>query len=218
MTPSALDAVKLLMVFAPIVAATLAVPLGSLGWRIFFASLCFSVLLLWFARVRRPEWRPMVSLLFPLSVFQILPDYFLSSVLKVLAFDETGGLRVGTVPVFMGLLWTVPLFFVLLIAQQVAEHWRSQSAGLWTATVVALIVFTATEATLWAVPIWHAQQVRQVAHVALYVPPAEAILGGASWVALGQVTRGQVHPVVAAAVVALLYTGALACSFTLMPA
>ncbi len=218
MTPSARDAISLLMVFVPVAAGSLAVPLGALGLRIFFAALFFSMLLLWFSRVRRLEWRPMVSLLLPLSVFQILPDSFLSSVLKVLVFDETGGPRIGTVPVFMGVLWTIPLFFILVTAQVVAERWRSWNAGLLTATVMALIVFTATEATLWAVPIWHAQQVRQFAHVALYVPPAEAVLGGAAWVALDHVTRGQIHPVAAAAVVSLLYTGSLACAFTLVPA
>ena len=149
-------------------------------------------------RVSLSMWR----FLLPLSVLMILPDAFLSAHLGVLVFPDTGSPFLGSVPVFMAGLWVIPLFLVL--------H-AGESGGLPGAALASCLVFTAAEATLWAIPVWHAINVTTVAHVAVYLLVPETVLGLSAWLAWRQVGDcGLLLRLTAAFAVMTLYLGNVA--------
>ncbi|MCU0696236.1 MAG: hypothetical protein MUC96_06895 [Myxococcaceae bacterium] len=193
-------------------------PIAPLGWRLFGLVVVYGVALVAVSATRRPEWRPLVRFLVPLSVFQVVPDWFLSQELEVLVFPDTGGPRIGTVTGAMAGMWTIPLFISVFGAEVVCarrgvpdEDWSTPA--LLTAAI-ALALFTASEATLWALPLWFAKGVTQVARVAVYVLPAEALLGAATFVGFRATReRGLGAAIGAAAIVSMLYLGALATSY-----
>jgi hypothetical protein len=102
-------------------------------------------------------------------------------------------------------LWVPPLFLVLLLAR------GSALAG----AVLAVLVFGVAELLAPALGLWEPRAARQVGSTALYVLPAEAVLGAAVVVAarLARTTRDRL---LAAPAVALLYTGALFVSLLLL--
>ena len=112
--------------------------------------------------------------LLPLSVFMVLPDAFLAAHLGVLVFPDTGSPYLGPVPLFMAGLWVIPLFLIVRAGDR---------GGAAAAALAALIIFTAAEATLWAVPVWYAREVAQIGHVAVYLVVPETVLGVSTWLA-----------------------------------
>ena len=194
-----------------------ALSLGAVGWRVLALVVLYNAALPLWARARGHAaavrlWRFLV----PVSAFQVVPDAFLVDVLGVLAFPDTGGPRLGPVPLALLGMWTIPLFGIVWTAQRV-EQGRGPRAAAWAAAAFALVAFGIAEATLWAVPIWEAQDVTVVGRVALYVLAPEALLGAAAYLAEGW-TRGSgpLARVGAAAMVALLYLGALGASYYVM--
>lgn len=183
---------------------------GPLGWRILTATLAYHVALPLFARRRRrPEWLSLWSFLLPLGLLQILPDWYLVNRAGVLVFPDTGSPVVGTVPWFMAGLWVVALFPVLWLADAAFSR-GGAIAGAVTAALASSAMFTAAEATLWAVPIWHARDVPQTAHVAHYLLWPELALGLSAWAAW-RLSREAGWPLrlAAAATVMLVYQGNL---------
>lgn len=195
-------------------------PVGVLGVRLTALVLAYAVAMVAFTRTRRPEWWPVLRFVMALSAFQVLPDWFLSRVLGVLVFADTGGPRIDTVPAFMAGLWTVPFFFSVMTGRLVAARsgqGSSSPRAVGVSVGVGLALFLLSEATLWALPMWEATGVATVLHVAVYVVPAEALLCWA--VVAGAEATHDSRParvVGVAALVALLYTGALAVSFLLL--
>lgn len=181
------------------------------GWIIFVLILGYNIALPMFAwRWKYQVWRSAWEFGLLLSVFQILPDYFLADTLKTLVFPDTGFWFIGPVPAFMALLW-VPIFVLCLYTGEQVREVRGEMAGVIASAAVALLVLGLAEATLWAVPIWHAQSVQTVARVAIYVWLAEGVLGAAvfiAWRSAGQSSWWR--RTVAAFAVMLIYTGALA--------
>ena len=118
-------------------------------------------------------------------------------------FPDTGGIRVGDViPLAMCGMWALPLFLVVLIARD------SVARG----ALVAFVLFLGTELVAPTAGLWEpAGDVTKVAGVALYVLPAEAVLGAATVLAV-RATRDRPlgERVLAAGAVSTLYTGALA--------
>jgi hypothetical protein len=74
--------------------------------------------------------------------------------------------------------------------------------------LLSLVIFTLAEATLWAVPVWHAREVALLGHVAVYLLVPETLLGVSAWLAWRK-TRdaGPAAQILAAAVVMVLYLG-----------
>ena len=173
-----------------------------LGWRLLGLVVLYNVALPLVGRWRgRAGWAELWAFLVPLSAFQVVPDAFLAGVLGSLDFPDTGGPRLGPVPLALAGMWTIPL-------------WLSTWAGLrarsaWAAAAVAGVLFVGAEATLWAVPVWRAVGVATVGPVAVYVVAPEVLLGGAAYGAFVW-SRGRAGwvRVTAAAAVSLLYLGA----------
>jgi hypothetical protein len=201
--------------FAGVCALALAAPVGvAPGPRMAALVLGYHLAFLAFARARgRADWLDLWAFLLPLSLLQVLPDWFLSAQLGVLVFPEDGLPKLGTVAPYMAGLWVIPLLVTLLIARAVDRRYGA-AAGLLAAGGVAVTIFAGAEATMWAIPAWHARGVFTVLHIAVYVLPAELALGMAAHVAYAAV-EGRRLPakLVAALAVMLLYTGALSVSY-----
>ena len=170
------------------------------GWVLLAAAAACGVGLLVVARsAGRREWVAWWALLAPLSVLQVLPDWALVEVAGTLVFPDLGAPRVGdAVPLYMAGLWVPPLFLVLLLAR------GSALAG----AVLAVLLFGVAELLAPALGLWEPRGARRIGSTALYVLPAEAVLGAAVVVAARH-ARTTRERLVAAPVVALLYTGAL---------
>jgi hypothetical protein len=160
-----------------------------------------------------PWLRRAWAVLAPLSVVMVLPDWFLSEVLGVLRFPDTGGPFLGTVPVAMSGMWTIALLPVVGIALAVGLR-RGPAAGRWTAAGAGLLLFGAAERLAPALPLWEPVGVREVAGVAVYVLLPEVVLSVCAYAlvaARGRLTGGET-----AALTVLLpftYLGMLATSY-----
>ena len=160
--------------------------------------------LLLVARTRR-EWVSWWQLLAPLSVLQVLPDWALVEVAGTLVFPDLGAPRIGdAVPLYMAALWVPPLLAVLLVARGSAVR----------GALAAVAVFGVAELFAPALGLWEPRGTQEVAGLALYVLPAEAVLGSAVVVAARQARTAR-DRLLAAPAVALLYTGALFVSLLL---
>lgn len=154
---------------------------------------------------RGTAWFSLVGFLCLVSTFQVLPDWILADVLGTLAFPDQGGPRFDdTVPVAMALMWVAPLFLALAAADL-----RPGRAAL-----AAFVVFAGAELLAPVVGLWEPTgDTARLLGVAVYVPPAEAVLGWAA--AVGHracAGRGLGTTIGAAAAVSVLYTGALVVS------
>lgn len=213
------DLVVFHVLFAVVCVAALLAPLDlATGWRLSVCTVSYVVALPFVARRRgHPDWNELWLFLVPLSLFQVLPDWFLSAVLETLVFPDDGSPRVGTVCAYMAGLWVIPLMLVVTSARMIERGtpggpaWRGPAlAGL-----MALLVFGLAEATSHRLlGSWYARDVWMVGDVAIYVLPAELLLGVATFRAAARVEgAGFGAKVAAAAGVALMYTGALALSY-----
>ena len=182
----------------------LLLPAPAKGWAVLAVSVGGCVGLVALARaLDRPAWSAALGVLIPISIFQLVPDWFLADVLGTLRFPDTGGLRVGgVIPLAMCGMWALPLFLVVLLARD------SVARG----AAAAFVLFLGTELAAPTAALWEpAGDVTKVAGVALYVLPAEAVLGAAIVLAV-RATRDRPlgERVLAAAAVSTIYTGALA--------
>ncbi|HEX5922769.1 MAG TPA: hypothetical protein VFY45_02985 [Baekduia sp.] len=181
----------------------LLLPSPAKGWAVLAVSSGGCAGLVALARVLdRPAWSAALGVLIPISIFQLVPDWFLADALGTLNFPDTGGIRVGgVIPLAMCGMWALPLFLVVLIARD------SIARG----ALAAFVLFLGTELAAPTAALWEpAGDVTKIAGVALYVLPAEAVLGAATVLAV-RATRDRPlgERMLAAAVVSTLYTGAL---------
>lgn len=209
--------------FAVAAGVVLALPMGALGWRILLLVLVFHIGLVVLARRTGDEylWRAW-TVLAPLSVVMVLPDWFLSAVLGSLEFPDTGGPFIGTVPLFMAGMWTIALIPIVLVGALVAQRvesaagggTRSFALGAAAAAIAGLVFFWAAELVAPSIPIWQPVDVPMFAGVAAYVLLPEAVLSAAAYVLVATVER---IPRAATAALTLLlpftYTGMLATSY-----
>jgi len=210
------DAVVFHTAFALVALATLALPVPDLGWRLLGLVVLYSVALPLAGQARgHHEWMRLWGFLALVSVFQVGPDAFLASVLGTLNFPETGGPRLGSTPLAMAGMWTIPLWISLFTSRQLDRG--DLRRGLWIAALVCGVMLVGAEATLWAVPIWHAVDVTTVGPVAVYVIVPEILLGATTYLAY-MTTREQSWAVklAAAGLVSLVYLGALCASYGLV--
>ncbi|WP_420454399.1 DUF6989 domain-containing protein [Rubrivirga sp.] len=216
MTPGARsgrDALAFHAAFAVVAGLTLALPAPALGWRVLALVALYNVALPVVGRVRRHHgWVALWAFLAPLSAFQVVPDAVLADVLGSLDFPDTGGPRLGPTPLAMAGMWTIPLWGALFVAERLSRGSAARGAA-WAAALTGVLLVGA-EATLWAVPIWRAVDVATVGPVAWYVILPEVLLGAVSYLAFQQTRRRSVAVrVAAAALVSLVYLGALAASY-----
>ncbi|XDD53202.1 hypothetical protein AB3N62_12035 [Leptospira sp. WS4.C2] len=147
----------------------------TLLFHISFAGLC--LVLRWHTPFR--IWKFLV----PLSILMVFPDWFLSAVLQILVFPEDGFLKIGTVSGYMAGLWAIPLFICVYTGIKLEEMSVSiVGTCLWVG-ICALVIFGASEATMWVLGSWYAQDVKMWGKVAYYVLVPEMILGITTYLA-----------------------------------
>ena len=221
MSRSARDAVTFHAAFAVVALAVLFIPPGlgpeavgspgvPLGWRLLGLVILYNVALPLVGRSRgHPEWASLWLSMALISVCQVVPDAFLATVLGTLDFPDTGGPRLGGVPLAMAGMWTIPLWIAVFTGRRLGAG--DPVRGALVAAAVAALLLVGAEATLWAVPIWHAVDVAQVGPVALYVVVPEAVLGATAYLAyVGTRDRALVIRALAGGAVMLIYLGGLA--------
>jgi hypothetical protein len=144
-----------------------------------------------------------------LSVCQVLPDLLLVQYLGTLTFPALGASGFGPVPIYMAGLWVAPLLIVIWLAQLALRASVAVAAAV--ALLAALAVFGAAEwAAAHVLTLWLPRRVETWQGIALYVLPAEALLGLVAWLTFTQVQHRTVFmKAFGAALVALFYTGAL---------
>ncbi len=137
LTRSDRDAVYLHLFFAIAATLMLTLPLGiSVGWRLCVLVLLYNVLVPLTAWLRQhPDWLTLWLFLLPLSLWQIFPDWFLSAVLGVLVFPDTGAPKIGNIPIFMAGLWTIPLFIIIFLGRRIKTH------TLWVVAAASVAMF-----------------------------------------------------------------------------
>ncbi|MCZ8238409.1 MAG: hypothetical protein O9346_13290 [Leptospiraceae bacterium] len=152
------------------------------------------------------------------SLFQVFPDWFLSKVLAVLVFPEDGFPKIGTVSLYMAGLWTIPLFLSARFARMLTEQGVLPRTFIhFTTGIIALIIFWISEETMHLIPVWHAQNVQTIGNSAIYVLPAEFLLGLFFSYTYEQAKDSSLGArILHSASVALFYTGALTISFLLV--
>lgn len=208
--PSNLPVALAAALYAVVGAIALSLEAPAKGWAILFCSIGGVVGVCLLAKFTgRREWLAALTVLVPISFFQVFPDWMLAKVIGSIAFPDNGGLRVDAViPLAMAGLWVLPLLVVVLIARD----------SLWRGALVSTIVFAATEIAAPHIGIWEpAGGVSEVLGIAIYVLPAEAALGAATVYAVRVAAdAGWGTKLVAAASVSVFYTGALAVSALLI--
>lgn len=181
----------------------LLLPSPAKGWAVLAVSFGGCAALVAVAHAAgRPEWSAALGVLIPISVFQLFPDWFLAGALGTLRFPDTGGVRVGdAIPLAMCGMWALPLLVVVSVARDDVAR----------GAVAAFVLFLGTELAAPTAALWEpAGDVTKVAGVAVYVLPAEAVLGAATVLAVRAARgRGLGERVLAAAAVSTTYTGAL---------
>ena len=109
------------------------------------------------------------------SVFQIIPDWYLSQVLKVLVFPRDGFPKIGTVSGYMAGLWTIPFFIILYYSSYLKkEHKIPKSLSI---GVLTFLLFVPAEMSLHFLGSWYAVDVFKIMHVAVYIVVPELLLG-----------------------------------------
>lgn len=202
------------LVFAAVAVAVLLQPLGPFGLRVLLLVLGYNaavvVVALRSGDAMVLRWWCVLA---PMSVLMVLPDWFLSAELGVLVFPDTGAPYIGTVPLFMAGMWVVALLPVMLVGHRV-----ERAAGLLVALVVVvitgLVLFTAAEWLAPTLPLWHPQQVPEVAGVAPYVLLPEAGLTLATYLLVrDSQTRNGWATAAGTVAVPFLYLGMLVSSY-----
>ena len=103
------------------------------------------------------------------------------------------------------------------MAGEAARQRLGRGAGVAVAGAAALLIFGLSETFSWRIPVWYAQDVATWQHMALYVLPAELLLGMAAYTGfLLTHDRGSILRLAAAGSVMLLYLGALAFFYLLI--
>lgn len=213
------DLVAVHLGFALLAAFVLLAP-GQLaqGWRLWILLVGYDVVTLAVVLARgHGRWMRTWWLAAVTSVFQVVPDAVLAAGLGTLRFPVDGAPDLGPVTASMALMWTVPLVVIVSAADAAARR-RGTVAGWATAVLTAGVVFLGAEALLPPLGIWEPVGVTTIGGwLAPYVLPPELLLGATAWWGV-QVTRDR-HPLLVvpvAALISLVYTGALAASWLLL--
>lgn len=166
--------------FALAAVIVLPLPAPELGWRVLGLVAGYHLACVFIARRGQDPvlWRAW-TILAPLSVLMVLPDWFLSDVLGSLAFTVPGGPYLGTVPLAMAGMWTIALMPVVGCA-----WWARQRAGTPTAVGAAAaagaVMFIGAELAAPALGLWEPVGVATIGGIATYVLLPELVLSVAA--------------------------------------
>ncbi len=189
------------------------VPLG-VGAKVLGLVLAWNAVLPLFAwRLGYAAWLRLWLFLVPLSVFQVLADWFFCAGIQTLIFFDNGAPFIGPVPLYMAGMWSIGLFPLVLIGQSL--FWTSYlSVAVLAVGVGTLVIFFPTEVLAFHLPLWKALGVPDTLHVANYIVPAEILLGVVTFLVYERVQQAAwLTRLLNAAGITLIYTGAAGISY-----
>jgi hypothetical protein len=179
-----LDLILMHIVFAIPTALIIALfPDVAIGARLLLVVILYNILLpLWSFKRNHKEWLEIWSFVLPLSILMVFPDWFLAAQLNVLEFPVDGFPMIGEIPIYMAGLWVIPLFLIILIGMEM-EIRRDVTFGFAIVVIMSLLIFGASEATLWMLGSWSAVNViGLIGNVAIYIIIPEIILGLSTYI------------------------------------
>ncbi len=138
-----------------------------------------------------------------ISVFMVFPDWVLSRQFDVLVFPEDGLPQIDTVAIYMLALWSLPATMIVLSGELARE--RGMNPWL-IVSLTTLIVFIGSEATLWVLGSWYAQNVFLIGHLALYIIIPELIFGLLVYIAFLRQLDDPKSFILSPPLIALIYT------------
>lgn len=198
--------------FAAVAVLVLLLPAPAEGMRVLGLVLLYHAGALVAARRDPTLWQAW-TVLAPFSVIMVLPDWFLSSVLGILRFPDTGGPFIGTVPLAMAGMWTIALMPVVG-AGIAAQDRGGRGVGTAVAAATGFALFVAAEFAAPRLGLWEPVGVAMIGGVATYVIVPELILSGCAYLVVS--TNGALPRPATAALTVLLpftYLGLLASSY-----
>jgi hypothetical protein len=208
--PSKLPVAGAALAYALAGAVALSLDAPAKGWAVLICSFGGVIGVCLLAKATgRTQWLAILSVLVPLSIFQVFPDWMLVQVVGSISFLDNGGIRVaGAIPLAMAGLWVLPLLIVVLVARD----------SLWRGALASTVVFAVTEIAAPHIGVWEpAGGVHEILGIAIYVLPAEAALGAAAVYAVRVAAQaGWLTKLTAAAAVSIFYAGALTISALLI--
>jgi hypothetical protein len=218
LSPLERDVAVLHLFFTFICVVVLAVPLGFAPGLKMFGLVVFYNLMMPLSGLCYPaeELLHIWFFVIIISIFQVMPDWFLSAQLGILIFPEDGFVKIGEVSAYMAGLWAIPLFVIIFIGRSVQKRF-SLRAALWSVVVSSLVIFAGSEETMWMIPSWQAVNVTTLGHVAVYLLIPEIILGLSAFLGY-EAIKGKKHwfKIPAAFLIMLLYIGSLSFFYFLL--
>jgi hypothetical protein len=166
--------------FALAAVVVLLLPAPEQGWRVLGLVVGYHVACVLTARLGDDPvlWRAW-TILAPLSVLMVLPDWFLSDVLGTLAFTVEDGPYLGTVPLAMAGMWTIALMPVVGCAWWARERAGTQVA-VGAAAAGGAVMFIGAELAAPALGLWEPVGVATIGGIATYVLLPELVLSVAA--------------------------------------
>jgi hypothetical protein len=178
------------------------------GWNFAFAALSLRL-----GYTRLYSYWKFVALV---SLFQVFPDWFLVQRLGSLTFPSDAYKIGGAVSWFMAGLWSMPCLWILCSCDRPILS----KLDYLKAALVSIAIFGLAEQLCHPLQLWACTDsvLHTWGNVALYVLPAEVVLGPILLHSYNQAKQTQDYQqvVIAAAAVSLVYTGALAISHLLV--
>lgn len=209
LTPSDKDLILVHLIFSLLCVAVLTLfSTVAIGLRLLILVMSYNVLIPLMGKMREhSDWVRIWIFVIPLSILQVLPDWYLAAQLDVIVFPDSGFLSIGTIPIYMAGLWAIPLFIILYVGDRINQK-ESLGITYLIVAVLSLAIFGISEEMLWALPTWHAQNVTMIGHVAIYIIIPEILLGVMSFLGYNQTMEKQWwHRIVCAYLIMALYTG-----------
>lgn len=208
--PSRTPVIACAVAYALAGAAALALNSPAKGWAVLAVSVAGAIgVCILAAKTGRTTWLTALGVIVPISLFQVIPDWFLAKELGTIIFEDNGGIRIDdAIPLAMATMWVLPLLVVTLLARD----------NLALGAAISALLFLSTEIGAPAAGLWEpAGGAREIAGVAAYVIPAEALLGAATVYAVRVAGNKPIATrLLAGASVSIFYTGALAVSWLLI--
>ncbi len=194
-----------LLVLCAVLLAPIPFPVGQ---RFFLLVVVYNLALPLVALRRgHRDWLPLWVFTLLLSILQVIPDWYLSARLHLLAFPDDGFVKIGTVSAYMAGLWVMPLFVIVHLARQFRGR-----AAYGVAALAALVIFGGSEQFSILAGSWHAINVEVLlGNIAVYVLVPEVMLGVSALYAFRLVERRALFVKLWGALqVMILYLGNLA--------
>jgi hypothetical protein len=207
--PSIRDLIIVHTIFAIVCVFILILPFAIImGIRNLVIVVFYNLLLPLFGHYRgHEEWIDIWLFVFPLSILQVIPDWFLSAQLGALVFPVDGSSMIGDVPVYMAGLWVIPLFVIVFTGVLLKEN-QPDWIVILGVSVSSLIIFGVAEENMWRLSWYAAADVAKFGHIALYIVIPELALGASAYIAYDMVKeRNILWKLFWAYIVMIMYIG-----------